>query len=433
MFTYIIRRILLIVPTLIGISMVVFFVMALSPGGVGGTSLNIEGDMDSKTREAMREYYNERYGLDQPLVVQYGRWLNKISPVGFFGEAGEGFPGFLGFGLKWPDLGESMLNRRPVSSLLAERLPVTIMLNIIAAPIVYFIAIPAGLYMARHRGRDIDVLGGVTFLALWSIPVIWAGVMFIGYLANRDYIYLFPTGRISSIDATDMAFLPTTLAGWGGVVGFMIYVLLLAAMLIALVLFTLEVISVIRRLTNMDAGSIGSAVIAVAVTAGVAVGCFALATYVGLPQQMPADRGWLFDRMWHLVLPVVCLTYAGFATLSKLMRGALLENLSAHFVRTARAKGVSEHDVLWHHAFRNSLLPLITVAAGILPGLLGGSIIVESIFSIPGMGSLMIEAINARDREVILAATMIGGLLGLTCILLADLAYAVADPRVSYE
>ena len=127
------------------------------------------------------------------------------------------------------------------------------------------------------------------------------------------------------------------------------------------------------------------------------------------------------------------MVYVGFASLAKLMRGALLESLSSHYVRTARAKGVSEHDVLWRHAFRNSLLPLITVAAGILPGLLAGSVVIEKIFSVPGMGLLMIDAIFARDREVILASTLIGGILGMLCILLADLAYVFADPRVSYD
>ena len=89
--------------------------------------------------------------------------------------------------------------------------------------------------------------------------------------------------------------------------------------------------------------------------------------------------------------------------------------------------------VLWRHAFRNSLLPLITVAASLLPGLLAGSVIVESIFSIPGMGKMAIDAINARDRELVLATTVLGGVLGLVSILVADICYAIADPRVSYE
>ena len=102
-------------------------------------------------------------------------------------------------------------------------------------------------------------------------------------------------------------------------------------------------------------------------------------------------------------------------------------------MRTARAKGVDERTVLWGHTVRNSMLPLITVAAGIVPGLLAGSFVIEKIFSIPGMGLLMVDGIFARDRELVLAGALIGGVLSLVFILVADLLYAVADPRVSYD
>ena len=138
-------------------------------------------------------------------------------------------------------------------------------------------------------------------------------------------------------------------------------------------------------------------------------------------------------RLRHLVLPVICLSYGGFAFLSKLVRTSMLENLLSDFARTARAKGVREHDVLWRHVFRNGLLPLITVSAGILPALLGGSVIVETIFSIDGMGKLAVEAVKGRDRELVLSLTLISGFLTLIGYLVADLCYAVADPRVSYE
>jgi peptide/nickel transport system permease protein len=144
-------------------------------------------------------------------------------------------------------------------------------------------------------------------------------------------------------------------------------------------------------------------------------------------------RGFLLDRLWHLVLPVLCLSYGGFAFLSKLTRTAVLENLLADYARTARAKGVKESDVLWRHVFRNSLLPLITVSATLLPGLLAGSVIVESIFSIDGMGKLAVEAVAGRDRELVLSVTLISGVLTLVGYLIADICYAIADPRVSYE
>lgn len=363
MLTYIIRRLLLMIPTMLGITAIVFTVMALSPGGVAGPLLGDQGEMESSQAQALREYYNRRYGLDQPLPVQYLRWINAVSPVGFEVVATPDGGRELGaFGFKRPDLGESFSKGRPVLDLFAEALPVTLLLNLLTVPVIYVVAILMGVYAARFRGQTFDMLTGTTLLGLWSVPTIWAGVLFIGFLANQQYpaLWWFPTGGLNSTRAGEMAFLPM----W------------------------------------TDAG-------------------FA--------------HGWLLDRLWHLVLPVLCLTYGGFAFLSKLMRAAVLENISADFVRTAKAKGLPDRKVLWGHAFRNSLLPLITVAAGILPGLLGGSLIIEKIFSLPGMGLLMIDAVFARDRDLVLAATLISGVISLLSILVADICYAIADPRVSYE
>jgi ABC-type dipeptide/oligopeptide/nickel transport system permease component len=145
------------------------------------------------------------------------------------------------------------------------------------------------------------------------------------------------------------------------------------------------------------------------------------------------QSGYLLDRAWHLVLPVIALSYGGLAFLAKLTRSSLLENLAADYARTARAKGLDEETVLWRHVFRNSLLPLITVSATLLPSLLAGSVIVESIFSIDGMGKLAVEAVQTRDRELVLSVTLLSGVLTLAGYLLADIAYAIADPRVSYE
>ena len=144
-------------------------------------------------------------------------------------------------------------------------------------------------------------------------------------------------------------------------------------------------------------------------------------------------RGFLLDRSWHLVLPIIALSYGGFAALAKIMRTSILENLNADYARTARAKGVAEEDVLWKHVFRNSLLPLITILAGLLPSLLGGSIIIEQIFSIDGMGKLVIEATMARDREVVLSITLIAGLLTLVGYLISDFLYTLVDPRIQYD
>src|SRR5262249_53414162 len=158
------------------------------------------------------------------------------------------------------------------------------------------IAITTGIAAARRRGKWVDVSSGTLFLALWSIPVMWAGVMAIGFLANRDYLGAFPTSGLHDITADGMAFLPT----WVG-------------------------------------------------------GHF--------------QRGWLLDSVWHLVLPVACLAYGEFAFLSKLMRSSMLENLSADFTRTARAKGLAENVIIYRHVLSNSILPLLTVAAATVPAM----------------------------------------------------------------
>ncbi len=139
----------------------------------------------------------------------------------------------------------------------------------------------------------------------------------------------------------------------------------------------------------------------------------------------------LLDRAHHLVLPVFCLTYAGLAILSRYARNSLLEVLRADFVRTARAKGLRERAVLFRHALRNALLPLITLLGNVLPAVFSGAVIIEIIFDIPGMGSYIFDAILMRDYNVIMATTLIAAVLTLVGFLLADLACAAADPRIS--
>jgi peptide/nickel transport system permease protein len=255
-----------------------------------------------------------------------------------------------------PDLGVAFSRNRPVADLIAEALPVTLLLNLIAFPIIYLIAIPTGVLAAMKRGSWFDSASGALFLMLWSVPTVLAGVLLIGFVANKQYLGLFPVSGLHDTQAENWTFLP-------------------------------------------GAGS----------------------------------RGWLVDMLWHVALPVTCLVYGGFAVLSKQCRAAMLDNLSADYVRTAKAKGVPRMEVVIRHVFRNSLLPLITMFVGIFPAMLGGSVIVERIFSVPGMGTLILQAIDLRDREIILANTFMIACVNLLALLLADILYAVADPRVSYE
>ena len=153
--------------------------------------------------------------------------------------------------------------------------------------------------------------------------------------------------------------------------------------------------------------------------------------YLGAPDV--SFMQWLLDRAWHLVLPVTCLTYGSLAYISRQMRSAMLETLSQDFIRTAQAKGLSAYAVIFRHALRNSLIPILTISAGLLPELIAGAIIIESIFTIPGMGVLTFEAIVNRDYPVINAVLFFSALLTLLGILLVDLSYAIVDPRITYD
>jgi peptide/nickel transport system permease protein len=141
----------------------------------------------------------------------------------------------------------------------------------------------------------------------------------------------------------------------------------------------------------------------------------------------------LGNVLWHIVLPVTTMTYGSFAFLSRFVRGNMIEVINKQYITTALAKGISEKKVIFVHAFRNSLVPLVTIIAGILPALIGGDVIVEKIFSIPGIGYLAFESINSRDIPVIMAILSFSTLLTLVGMLIADILYGLVDPRIRIE
>lgn len=459
MLAYIIRRLLLMIPTLLGITILVFSVMAAAPGGISAQSLTGGLDMKPAERKALEDYYNKRYGLDDPAPIQYLRWLNNISPIGFTLDENNDFDKF-SF-TKGSDLGESFNYGRGVSELIKERLPITLLLNVITIPLIYIIAIIIGVKAATDRGGRFDVASSVSLLALWSIPTMLAGVLLIGFFANVQHWQWFPTAGLSERTALDMPFMPTGLS-FLSVAKVFISMSIGTVLMISLCLWHRRNIrTILAALIGIGIGwamsnahpqdvlinEISLPILGAATLALLAwtefplfriggLGLFGAGIGLLIGFNMIDEtlvRGFLFDRIWHLVLPVITLSYGGFAFLAKLTRTSILENLQADYARTARAKGVSEHDVLWKHVFRNSLIPLITVTAGLLPGLLAGSLIVESIYSIDGMGKLAIDAVKGRDRELILSITLISGFLTLIGYLIADFLYTIVDPRVSYE
>ena len=336
---YVIQRLLLLIPTFIGVTLIAFLIIHLAPGdpaalraGGGLAAAGAEG-LSTEGRSAVDTAlvaWRVQYGLDRPLPIQYWRWLRNLFTLEF---------------------GDSFKDNQPVWQKLAERLPVTLQLNAISIGLVYLVAIPLGVYSATHPYSFGDQLTTFLTFMLFALPGFWLGTLAIVFLCGGDFWYLFPPGGLTSVDYS------------------------------------------------------------------------------------PAWPLWqrLVDRAWHLCLPVLMLSYAGFAGLSRFMRSSMLENLRQDFVQTARAKGLAERVVIYKHVLRNSLIPIVTIMASILPSLIGGSVIIETIFSIPGLGQLGYEAVLARDYPIIMAVFTITPLLTLLSILLSDLLLTVVDPRITFS
>ncbi len=328
---YIIRRLLWMVPTLIGITLVTFLIVRMAPGDPIKLNLGMQGDSLS-TKDAITQIMEEQkrlLGLDRPLWQAYPVWLARVAVL---------------------DFGKSFKDQRLVRDIILERLPITLQINIISILLAYIIAIPVGVHSSVKAGTPLERFTTVILFILYSLPAFWVAYILIYFLSGGAHWDIFPVGGISSRSADDFTF-----------------------------------------------------------------------------------YRWLLDRAWHLVLPVACLTYGAFAGLSRYMRSGMMEVLRQDYIRTARAKGLSERSVIFKHAMRNSIIPLITILAGLLPSLIGGSVIIETIFNIPGMGRLAYNAVLYRDYPVIMAVGTIAAVLTLFGILLADIMYAGVDPRIKYE
>lgn len=329
MTTYLIRRILLLVPTLFGITILSFLLIRLSPGnaallkGGGG-----EGGGKAMTAE-VREQMIKLYGLDKPWYIAYGDWVGRSLRL---------------------DLGESIVDHRPVSEIIEERLPLTMSLAGSALFLSYLIAIPLGIVAALKRGQMVDRVISLVVFVLYSVPSFAAALLLILLVAGGDYLNLLPMFGANSIAAPEMG-----------------------------------------------------------------------------------RVAWLWDRIIHMILPVTCLTYYTLASISRYARVSMLEALGQDFIRTARAKGLSERLVIFRHALRNALIPIITVFALDLPALISGTVIVESIFSLPGMGQLMFDSLDKKDEPVIMGITFLAAVVTLLSYLAADILYVVVDPRITYE
>jgi peptide/nickel transport system permease protein len=338
MASYALKRLLLMIPTFIGVTLIGFLIMRLAPGdpaelraagGLGGASgAGVSLEKRGAVDEAVAQW-RAQYGLDRPIQVQYALWLKNLFTLNF---------------------GESFKDNQSVWNKIVERVPVTVKLNLLSLMVVYLVAIPLGMYSATHPNSLGDQVTTLAAFVLFAVPLVWAAPMAIVFICGGDFYYLFPPAGLASLDYAE---------DW------------------------------------------------------------------------PLWRKFK-DQAWHVFLPVLLMSYDGFAGLSRYMRASMLEVLSQDFVQVARAKGLEERLVIFKHVLRNSLIPQVTMLASILPGLLGGSVIIETIFSIPGLGQLGYESVLARDYPTVMALFTVSAVLTLIGILISDLLLSVVDPRIAF-
>ncbi len=308
---YIARRLAVLVPTLLVVSVLIFSLQQLLPGD---PAIALAGEEhDAAVVAAIRA----RYHLDRPLVVQYGIWLGKVLRG---------------------DFGESLRNRIPVAELVASKLPVTVELALCSMLIALLIGLPAGIVSAARKGTPIDVAANLVALSGLSVPHFWLGIMLILLFAVR--------------------------LGWLPASG-----------------------------------------------------------YVPPWENLPRN-------LLTILLPSFVLGTGVAGVMMRHTRSAMLQTLNADYVRTARAKGVSERLVVLKHALRNALIPVITLGAIEFGRLLSGAVLTEQIFAIPGFGKLLVDGVLNRDYAVVQAVVLVSASLYLVLNLLADILYFVVNPRL---
>jgi peptide/nickel transport system permease protein len=325
MVRFILKRILYAIPLLFGIASIIFFIIHIAPGDPMEMLMNQfqRHVPDPQIIEAFRI----KYGLDQPIHIQYFKWMKNCLSG---------------------DLGESFRYHRPVTILIAERIPFTLQLTVLALFFDAFFGILLGIVSAIKQYTLTDKILSIGSLVIYSVPGFWLALMLVLiFSVNLGWL---PTSQTRSLDYD--------------------------------------------LLSGFDQFK---------------------------------------DKLLHLILPVFVLGIGSAAGTARFLRSRLLEVLSEEFILAARARGLKERAVIFGHALKNALIPVITIYGMSLPFLLGGSVLIESIFSWPGMGSLAIEAVQNRDYPLILATTMMGAILVVLGNLLADITYVIVDPRVSYD
>ncbi len=322
MAAFILRRAALSVVLLFAASLMSFLILKAAPGDY----FNLL-KADPRIPQEYVEQQRRLYGLDKPVLVQYGLWVKNALHG---------------------DLGYSFANKQPVSDIIGSRLLNTLLLNVCAIVLTWSVAIPIGIYAAvRQYSRGDKILSGISFVGM-SLPTFFSALILL-YIFSSVLDVLPPGGLYSP----------------------------------------------------------------------------------GFPRLSTGEK--IADVASHLVIPVVVLVLSAMASLQRITRGNMLEILAMQYVRTARAKGLSERKVVYKHALRNALNPLITIFGYEFGALLSGSALLEIIINYPGLGSLIYQAVRSQDQFLVMGGFMMGAMMLLLGNLIAELLLAWVDPRISYQ
>ena len=316
---YILRRLLLLVPVIVGASLVIFLLLRILPGDPTYIIIGAEGGGQRGLEEQLA-FMRQQLGLDKPLPVQYVTWMAGLLRL---------------------DAGASIIQRRPVFAMIGEALPVTLELTLLSALVALVVAIPVGVVSAVRQDTWLDYVFRVVSVGGLAFPTFWTGTLLIVILSG--YLQWMPP--------------------------------------------------------------------------------------LGVVDFFEDPRGNLQQFMW----PALTLGFHFAAVLSRMTRSCMLEVLRQDYIRTAWAKGLRERLVIARHALKNAMLPVVTVAGWQFGVLLGGSVIQEAIFSLPGMGRILVEGIFTRDYPVVQTIIVLLALIFLVVNLLVDLTYAWLDPRIRYS
>jgi peptide/nickel transport system permease protein len=352
---FLLRRFLLVLPVLFGITFVTFALARILPGDACFAILG------EKATAQQCDAFREREGLNDPILVQFGRYLRDISQGNF---------------------GQSLKDSRPVTQIVLERLPMTMEVTIGAMLFSSFFGVLLGVISAVRRNTAVDVGTMIGANIGVSMPVFWLGLMlaYVFAIGLKDTpFWIPPSGRLTaglSIPPLAETYQLENLTGiWGTIV-------------------------------TLASNSV---------------------TFNAL---ITGNFEVLRDALWHLILPCVAVGTIPLSIIARMTRSSLLEVLGLEYVRTARAKGLLERVVVLKHAMRNALLPIVTVVGLSVGGLMGGAVLTETVFALPGVGTQLVSAILSRDYAVVQAFTVIIAVIFVFVNLLVDLSYGFLDPRI---